>query len=69
MGDEAEVCGFGKTPGEGAAVVRDVVERVGEAAQVLVGQGAACSGNTLAGAFLENFLKRGGTGEELVGFL
>lgn len=68
MGDETEVCDFGKTPGERTPVVRDVVEGVREAAQVLVGQRAARSGNALAGAFLGNFLKPGGTGEELVGF-
>ena len=66
VGDEAEHRDFGVAPGEGAAVIGDVVKGVREAAQVFVGEGAAGSGDSFTGAFLIDLRERRGTGEEFL---
>jgi hypothetical protein len=67
MGDEAEHGDFGIASGIGAAVVRDVIEGVGQAAEVLDGQGAARSGNSLAGSLLIYFREGRRAGKKLLG--
>jgi len=66
MGDEAEHRDLGVAPGEGTAVIGDVVKGVREAAQVLVGEGTTRSGHSFTGAFLIDLRERRGAGEEFL---